>query len=168
MEIIKLSIGENEEHEISFAEGEFSFNDESFFVYAISSGDMMLLVKADCSLYEMNQSIQEDDSDYIGCDYSVSSWDAKNKSSTASVVDLDIENVLVHCMESDLETYQCWRHDGNEGLYEASDSDAGLAFVVVHDLLATTGFPNVREMLEDDDTLTALLEEVDFNSGEEV
>lgn len=93
---------------------------------------------------------------------------AKNKSSTASVVDLDIENVLAHCMESDLETYQCWRHDGNEGFYEASNSDAGLAFVVVHDLLATTGFPNVREMLEDNDTLTALLEEVDFNSGEEV
>lgn len=59
-------------------------------------------------------------------------------------VDLDIENVLAHCMKSDLETYQCWRHDGNEGFYEASDSDAGLAFVVVHDLLATTGFPNVR------------------------
>ena len=58
MEIIKLSVGENEELDISFAEGEFSFNDESFFVYAISTGEMMLLVKADCSLDEMNQSIQ--------------------------------------------------------------------------------------------------------------
>ena len=168
MEIIKLSVGENEELDISFAEGEFSFNDESFFVYAISTGEMMLLVKADCSLDEMNQSIQEDDSDYDGCDYNVSSWDAKNKRSTARVVDLDVENVLAHCMESDLETYQCWRHDGNEGLCEASESDDGLAFVVVHDLLATNGFQNVREMLEDDDTLTALLEEVDFNSEEDV
>ena len=30
MDIIKLSVGENEELDISFAEGEFSFDDESF------------------------------------------------------------------------------------------------------------------------------------------
>ena len=36
MEIIKLSIGENEEHDISFAEGEFSFNDESFLLRLIA------------------------------------------------------------------------------------------------------------------------------------
>ena len=81
---------------------------------------------------------------------------------------MDVESVLANCMEGDLETYQCWRHDGNEGLYEASESDAGIAFVVVHDLLATNGFPNVREMLEDDDTLIALLDEIDFNSEDEI
>ena len=59
MEIIKLSVGENEELDIGFAEGEFSFNDETFFVYAISTGNLTLLVKTDCSLDEMNQSLQE-------------------------------------------------------------------------------------------------------------
>ena len=163
MEIIKLSVGENENLDFGFAEGEFSFNDETFFVYAISTGEMTLLVKADCSLDEMNQSMQEDTAEYR-----VSSWDVQNKKSSAGVVDLDVESVLANCMESDLETYQCWRHDGNEGLCEASESDAGLAFVVVHDLLETNNFSNVREMLEDDDTLIALLEEIDFDSEDEV
>lgn len=163
MEIIKLSVGGNEDLDIGFAEGEFSFNDETFFVYAISTGEVVLLVKADCSLDEMNQSLQEDTAEYR-----VSSWDVQNKKSSASVVDLDVESVLAHCMESELETYQCWRHDGNEGLCEAAESDAGLAFVVVHDLLAMNGFSNVREMLEDDDTLIALLEEIDFDSEDEI
>ena len=163
MEIIKLTVGENEDLDIGFAEGEFSFNDETFFVYAISTGEVVLLVKADCSLDEMNQSLQEDTAEYR-----LSSWDIQNKKSSASVVDLDVESVLANCMESDLETYQCWRHDGNEGLCEASESDVGLAFVVVHDLLATNGFTNVREMLEDDDDLFALLEEIDFDSEDKV
>ena len=121
-------------------------------MYALSTGEVMLLVKADCSLDEMNQSLQEDTAEYR-----VSSWDVQNKKSSASVVDLDVESVLAHCVESDLETYQCWRHDGNEGLCEASESDAGLAFAVVHDLLAMNGFSNVQEMLEDDDAWSAIL-----------
>ena len=163
MEIIKLSIGVTKDIDLCFAEGEFFFNDEAFFVYAISTGDLTLLVKADCSLGELNQSLQEDTAEY-----EVSSWDVQNKKSSASVVALDVESVLAHCMESDLETYQCWRNDGNEGLCEASESDVGLAFVVVHDLLVTNGFSNVREMLEDDDALIALLDEIDFNSEDEI
>lgn len=48
---------------------------------------------------------------------------------------------------------------------EASESDAGLAFVIVHDFMTFGNLPNVREMLDDDDesvALISLLEDIEF------
>lgn len=165
MNIIKLLFGQTEDMDIRFAEGLFSQEDEEFYIFAITSDELVLLVRSQSSLVELYQNMQDNsDDDFISSNYEINSWSAQNKTTCRESAELDLESVLAYCMECDLETYQCWHNDGNEGLYEASESDAGLAFVVVHDLLATNGFSNVQEMLEDDDTLIDLLEEIDFNS----
>lgn len=166
MEIVKIAVGRAEESDICFAESVFVQEDQENFVFAIETDELILLVRSDVPFLKLHQNIQENSEDDCNtCDYAVDSWDAKGKTTSKETVELDLEQVLAYCMESDLETYQCWRHDGNEGLYEASESDGGLAFVLAHDLLTSDDFPNVREMVEDDDDgaeLISLLEEIEF------
>lgn len=50
MKIIKLTVGENEDLDTYFAEGRFYNNDEDFFVYAVSTGEMILLAKSNISI----------------------------------------------------------------------------------------------------------------------
>ena len=68
-------------------------------------------------------------------------------------MNLDLEIVIPFCMESDSELYRCWQDDGNEGLCEAAESDFGLAFVIVYDLLAENDFSDTYELLGGDTIL---------------
>ena len=162
MKIIRLTIGETKEIDACFAEVLLSENDEHFYTFAITNGELTLLVRSDASLSELLEKIKESgDEDAIVYDYDVVSWDAQNNQVCREITALDLESVLAHCMESDLENYQCWNNDGNEGLYEASESDSGLAFVIAYDLLAKNDFENVRAMVEDDEGAAFLLSILD-------
>ena len=145
MEIIKLTSGQVQDKEIRFSEGIFGNDDVQFYIFAIESGELILLVRSDLSLDELMDNVREDD-------------------------EFDLEDLLAYCMESDMERYECWDGDGNEGLYEASEADDGLAFVITYDLLAENDFENVRTMAENGDeeaeALLPVLEDVN-NSDEE-
>lgn len=160
MEIINLALGEAEGMDTSFAGGLFSENGEQYYIYAITNGELTLLVRSDISLFELMHNIQEECEECSACDYNVKFWDAENKSSKENIVGFDLESVLAYCMEGDLESYQCWNNDGNEGLYEASESDNGLTFVIVHDLLFASydNFQNIRSMAKNDREIKTLLE----------
>ena len=164
MEIIKLTVGENEDLDISFAEGKFSVNDETFFVYAISTGELILLAKSDVSIGNLQKSIEEEvELDLYA--YNSNSWIQGSKTISNKVLEFDLESILAYCMENEFECYQCWRHDGNEGLCEAAESDSGTAFVIVYDLITESDFPNTRELLagnEEDEILLATLDEISF------
>lgn len=144
MEIIKLAAAQEQDNGIRFAEGMFCNNDEQFYVFAIESGELILLVRSDLSLEELMDNIREDD-------------------------EFDIEDLLAYCMESDMERYECWDGDGNEGLYEASEADDGLAFVTAYDLLNANNFENVRTMAEngDEEAEALLLILTDTDDGDE-
>lgn len=126
MEIINLSVAQAQDNGLCFSEGLFSNDEEQFYIFAIESGELILLVRSDLSMDELMDDIQEDDK-------------------------FDLEDLLAYCMESNLERYECWDGDGNEGLYEASEADDGLAFVIAYDLLAENDFENVRTMAENGD-----------------
>ena len=168
MEIIELSLGETEDREMCFSEGMFCQEDTTFYIFAIASGELILLVHSDLSLAEFANSIQ-DECEFDPCECDVVSWNTEAKTATQHTMALDLESIMAYCMESDMECYQCWKHDGNEGLYEPSESEDGLAFVIAHDLLALDNFENVRTMAENDEdaaVLLAVLEEASFNSDE--
>ena len=145
MEIIKLTSGQAQDNEICFSECLFSNDEGQFYILAIESGELVLLVRSDLSLDELVDNVREDD-------------------------EFDLEDLLAYCMESDMERYECWDGDGNEGLYEASEADDGLAFVITYDLLAENDFENVRTMAENGDeeaeALLPVLEDAN-NSDEE-
>ena len=145
MEIINLSVAQAQDNELCFSEGLFSNDEEQFYIFAIESGELILLVRSDLSMDELMDNIQKDDK-------------------------FDLEDLLAYCMESDLERFECWDGDGNEGLYEASEADDGLAFVIAYDLLAENDFENVRTMAENGDeeaeALLPVLENAN-NSDEE-
>lgn len=165
MEIIKLSLGETEDREMCFSEGMFRQEDTVFHVFAIASGELILLVHADLSLAEFADSIQ-DECEFESCECAVVSWNTETKTATQHTVAFDLESITAYCMESDMECYQCWHHDGNEGLYEAAESEYGLAFVIAHDLLALDNFENVRAMAEeyeDAAELLSVLKEASFD-----
>ena len=171
MEILTLTLGKATDRDISFAEGLFSKNDENFYIFAITSDELTLLVRSELSLTELMVSIQEaGEVEFEPFDCNIVSWSAESKCISTENAELDIEGLLAYCMESDMEAYQCWYHDGNEGLYEASEADDGLAFVIVHDLVSLNNFENVRTMAEDDEdavSLIAILDELNFTSDEE-
>ena len=145
MEIIKLTSGQAQDNEICFSEGTFNNDDERFYIFAIESGELILLVRSDLSLNELMENVREND-------------------------EINLEDLLAYCMESDMERYECWDGDGNEGLYEASEADNGLAFVITYDHLAANGFENIRTMAENGDeeaeALLPVLQAVN-NSDEE-
>ena len=126
MEIIKLTSGQAQGNDICFSEGAFNNDDGQFYIFAIESDELVLLVCSYLSMEDLINNIREDD-------------------------EFDIENLIAYCMESDMERYECWDGDGNEGLYEASETDNGLAFVITYDHLAANGFENVRTMAENGD-----------------
>lgn len=122
---------------------------------------MILLAKSDVSIVNLQQSIREEDLELYA--YNLNSWEQTSKTTSSAVTDLDLESILAYCMENEFECYQCWRHDGNEGLCETSKSDSGSAFVIVYDLLTADNFPNTHELLnesEDDGLLLATLDEI--------
>ena len=165
MEIIKLSLGETEDREICFSEVMFCQEKIFFHVFAIASGELILLVNADLSLEEFADSIQ-DECEFEPCECKFVSWNTEAKTIAQHIMALDLENIMAYCVESDMECYQCWRHDGNEGLYEAAESEYGIAFVIAHDLLALDNFENVRAMAEeyeDAAELLAVLKEASFD-----
>ena len=126
MEIVKLTSRQEQGGDIYFSEGVFSKEDGQLHIFAIESGELVLLVRSECALGELAESIQED-------------------------AECNLEELLAYCMESDMERYECWDGDGNEGLYEASEAEDGLAFVIVHDILRENDFENVRTMVENGD-----------------
>lgn len=96
-------------------------------------------------------------------EYNLNSWEQECKNVASKVLEIDLESILAYCMENEFEYYQCWRHDGNEGLCEAAESDNGTAFVVVYDLITESNFLNTHELLagrEDDDLLLDALSEI--------
>lgn len=149
-----------------------SENDEHFYAFAITNGELTLLVRSDASLSELLEGLKESgDEEAIVYEYDVVSWDAQNNQVCLETTALDLESVLAHCMESNLENYHCWKNDGNEGLYEASESDNGLAFVIAYDLLAKNNFENVRAMVEDDADaafLLSILDEANLDDKEKI
>lgn len=159
MEIIKLTVGKTEEIDASFAEGLFSCDGEQFFVLAIASGEMTLLVKSEASLVELHQDLEEDD-EFKACEYSINFLQTDDYKLNQEMMNLDLEILIPFCMESDSEFYQCWLGDGNEGLCEAAESDSGLAFVIVYDLLAGNDFSNTFELLGGDTILSPILDEI--------
>lgn len=145
MEIIKLTTAHAQNNEDRFSEALFRNDEGQFHILAIESGELILLVRSDLSLEKLMDSAREDD-------------------------EFDLEDLLAYCMESNMERYECWDGDGNEGLYEASEADDGLAFVIAYDLLAENDFENVRTMAENGDeeaeALLPVLEDAN-NSDEE-
>ena len=143
MEIIKLT-AQTQDNEICCSEGLFGNDEGQFYIIAIESGELILLVRSELSLEGLMDSVREDD-------------------------EFDLEDLLAYCMESDLERYECWDGDGGEGLYEASEAEDGLAFVIAYDLLAANGFENVRTMAENgDEEAEALLQVLeDANTSDE-
>lgn len=108
MEIVKLSLDETENCEMCFSEGMFYQEDTTFHIFAIASGELILLVHADLSLAEYADSIQ-DECDFEPCECDVVSWNTETKTATQHTVTLDLESIMAYCMESGMECYQCWK-----------------------------------------------------------
>lgn len=159
MEIIKLTVGKTEEIDASFAEGLFSCDGEQFYVLAIASGEMTLLLKSDVSLEELHQNLTEDE-EYNTCEYCIDFFQTEDNKLNQGMINLDLEILIPFGLEGDSEFYQCWRGDGNEGLCEAAESDTGFAFVIVYDLLARNDFSNTFELLGDDTVLSPILNKI--------
>lgn len=169
MEIITLQVGRTEEIDAGFAEGLFSDGDESFRIIAIDNGELSLLVNSDLSLAELMEEACGDE-ESSACEYEITSWDAESKEVSNQTAELDLESVLAYCMSNEFECYECWRNDGNEGLYSASEADKGLAYVLLYDLLQSNGFQNLREIAENGDEeaqgLLSILEEMNADDAE--
>ena len=165
MELIKCTTGKSAENDICFAEGKFSCEGEHFFVFAITSGELTLLVKSELSLQQLHQELTES-YDLNFCRYNTESWNVEDQKLNQDAINLDLEEMVSFCMENDLECYQCWHADGNEGLCEAAESDTGVLFVIVYDLLLENNFSNTFNFLEDDTSLSPVLNKINelFNT----
>lgn len=167
MEIFSLKMGATADIDASFAEGAFSEEGSNFFAFAVTSGELTLLVRSDISLFEIMDKIQENGEDLSMYDYDIVSWN-EDKGIHKITATLDIETLLANCMDSGLESYQCWYRDGNEGLSEACESESGFAFVLVHDLTAMNNFHNVRTLLNGNESAEWLLNVLDGMSTNEL
>lgn len=131
MIIKKLVKGTENDTEIAFAEIGFWDENGDSFVFCIESGDLCLLVYSEKSMFSIAEDLD------IPAEHEITFIiiEDQNEAPKKQTLPFSCEDLLAYCMESELERYECWRDDGGEGVYEASESENGIKFGITYDFM---------------------------------
>lgn len=131
MIIKKLVKGTEKDTEIAFAEIGFGDENGDSFVFCIESGDLCLLVYSEHSMFSIAEDLE------IPAEHEITFIinEGQNEVPQKQILPFSCEDLLAYCMESELERYECWRDDGGEGIYEASESENGIKFEIAYDFM---------------------------------
>ncbi len=138
MIVKKLVKGTENDTEIAFAEIGFEDENGDSFVFCIESGDLCLLVYSEKSMFSIAEDLDIPAGHEITFIISEGQYEAPQK----QILPFSCEDLLAYCMESEIERYECWRDDGGEGVYEASESENGIKFEIAYDFMYLDSVPD--------------------------
>lgn len=138
MKLINLKTGLAQDGETCFSEAWFQNEDGAFWVFCMEADELCLLVRSDVPMLEMAESMDLTE----GMPYEVRSADCDREEPETQEIECDLFELIAYCGESELEHYECWKHDGGEGVYTAAEADDGIAFVIAYGLLQRAFYPD--------------------------
>ena len=138
MKLINVKTGLAQDGETCFSEAGFQNEDGAFWVFCMEADELCLLVRSEMPMLELAESMDLTE----GMPYEVRSADCGGEAPEMQEIECDLFELIAYCGESELEHFECWKHDGGEGIYTAAEADDGIAFVVAYGLLQRAFYPD--------------------------
>ena len=130
MSIKELRLGICEDADLSFSEIGYSSKDEEFWIIALSAGELDFFFRSDASLSALIEPTDKDNGSAFEC----MEWTVGDAKLTENKMIFSPEEVIAEQQEGENEFYECWKHDGGEGLSDMSMSEDANPFLITHDL----------------------------------
>lgn len=130
MNIKELRLGICEGGDLSFSEIGFSSEDDVFWIIALNAGELDFFFRSDVPLSELAAQMETED----GSEFECVKWKDGNAELSEEEFTFSPEELIAEQQEGEAEFYECWKHDGGEGLSEMSMSEDANPFLITHDL----------------------------------
>ena len=128
---IQLSITDSN----SLSAYKLELGERSCWFYCISQDELCLLARDELSPIELTAQLESDAVVKVEC------FDVETNSLKTEEDGVDIDALLAFFMEKEDEKYECWDHDGGEGISEAASSENGRCYVLAYKLLENIHYP---------------------------
>ena len=148
MKLVKLSKGFTNDTDFLYTQVQVADSEKSQNVFCIEANEMQLYVSSDKSILEIWDELESESE----IEYEITSCDTDGQVSVTKDVFVDLEEILAHCMESDLERYECYDGDISDSIEEILESENAPLFAMCYDFMKTAFLPR-----SESDDKTALL-----------
>ena len=137
MKLVELSKGFTNDTDFLYTQVQTVNNEESKYVFCIEANEMQLYVSSGKSILEIWDELENDSE----IEYEITSCNADGQVSVTKDVFVDLEEILAHCMESDLERYECYDGDISDSIEEILESENAPLFAMCYDFMKTAFLP---------------------------